>query len=158
MHERPGDHHPSFHSPGEGLYRAVHSVCDFHVLQEFADALHPLFSRHPEELSVQVQIFAYGELVVEIDVLGYKPALTFGLQAFLLRVEPVQPCMPRRRDRKARKYLDGGRLARTIRPQVCKQLTPTNPEAHALEGFHLFVFLAEVFETDHLLSRVLNNA
>ncbi len=149
VHERPCDHHSSFHASGEGLYRAVYSVCDFHVLKEFADALHPLFSRHQEESSVQVQVLAHCQFVVEIDVLRYKSALPFGMKAFLLNMKPVQPRITRRRDRKSGKYFDGRCLARTIRSQVCEQLTLKNPEADALEGFHLFVSLPEVFESDH---------
>src|SRR5208337_5378182 len=118
VHEGPCDHHPFFHAPGERLYRAVNSVCDFNVFQEFTDALHPFFSRHLEKFSVQVQVLAHRQFVVKIDVLRYKPALTFRLQALLLDMKPMQPCVPCRRDRKAGKYFDGRRLARTVRPEI----------------------------------------
>src|SRR5208283_4355289 len=119
------------------------------------DALRPFISRHQEEFSVQVQVLAHGQFVVEIDVLRYNAALAFGLQASLLYVEPVQPRVTRRRDCRPGKYFNGRRLARAIRPQVRKQLTLTNPEADAFEGFHLLVILPEVFESDHFFSRAI---
>ena len=132
VHQRLRESEPARHALRELARRAVRDLGEADHLEQFVGAAPARAAVEPEELAVVVERLGRVEEPVEVGLLGQVSDLA--LHRDVARVAAEDHQLAARLVQQAEDHLDGGRLARAVRPEQSEDLVPVDVEVDAVHG------------------------
>ena len=149
MKQGPGDHQPSLHPAGKALHFIVFPFAQFDIVQQFGNSLFSLRDRHMVQAAVQLQIFAHGQVRIEIEMLRHNPQQCLDRFLPLRQHAAADGDLATARPRQHGQHPDSRRLSRSIGPQQAKHLAGGDMQVQTVDRQPVAEFFYKLLQTNH---------